>query len=70
MLSEPIKARDVRVKYFSGVYPWEIEQDINDWFEDADEGTRVLDIAYHFSLGEDGASGPIWVLLTFARNRS
>lgn len=70
MLSEPIKASDVRVKSFSGVYPWDIEQDMNDWFEDAGEGTRVLDIAYHFSLDGDGVSGPIWALLTFARNKS
>ena len=69
MLHEPIKAKDIRVKYFSGIFPWEIEQDLNDWFEDADESTLVLDLAYHFSMGEGGISGPIWSLLTFTKKQ-
>lgn len=69
MLNEPIKANDVRVKYFSGLFPWEIEADLNDWFEDADSDTVVLDIGYQFTLDEEGRNGPIWTLLFFAKPR-
>ena len=69
MLGEPIRANDIRIKYFSGLYPWEIEADLNEWFEKADENTLVLDIDLHFTLEADGSSGPIWTLLTYTEQK-
>lgn len=69
MLKEPIKASDIRIKYFSGIYPWEIEVDLNEWFEKAGEDTLVLDIIFNFTYEADGSSGPIWTLLTYTEQK-